>query len=341
MFLLKICLLYSDGDYNEVVPYDCIGRNTFLKDIKMSLLRMNHEVIEINSDKDLLQNLLKIKDDIDLVFNIADEGINLNTQLEPHVPALMDVLGIKYTGSNYISLANCLDKVIAKRIVFSENILTPKYLVFDNEIISNKINLPDLEFPLIVKPSREDGSVGIKNDSVVTNFDDLIKKVNNIIKKYNQPALVEEYIDGREISVGVLGHDDNLKVLSTLEILYNMGDEQNNIFSYECKWDKNDELFKSTPYKCPAKIDSKLELKIVNIAKKVYQLMGLKDYGRIDFRLDKDNNPYFIEANPNPDLTNGDILSMMAKKANLSYDDLINFIINSALNDIESMLCTS
>lgn len=333
MVILKILLLYSEGDFKAAFPNDYEGRSNFVDSVYDALVRLGHDVIKLNADSSMFNNLSKFRNDVELVFNIADEGINLNTQLEPHIPAMLDILNIKYTGSDYICLANCLDKVRTKQIMVANGIRTPKFIFIDHEIDDdNIININDLNYPLIIKPSKEDGSVGIKNDAVVDTKEKLIAKVNYTLRTYKQPVLVEEYIDGNDISVGIIG-SNKLIVLPLREIIFKLKEDNYNILSYDSKWIDNSDYDIGTIPRCPAQISDKLKTEIINMAIKAYRLMNVKDYARIDFRVDKNNVPLILEINPNPDISYEGVMHRMADKINLSYDDMIKKILDSAMGN--------
>lgn len=286
-----------------------------------------HEVKIISLQDNLYQIIRSEKPD--LIFNLADDGFYNDPNLEPHVPALLDILKIPYTGNNYFTLALCQNKARAKEIMSFYGILTPKWQVFNN--FNRKLN-PNLRFPLIVKPVKADGSIGIKERSVVYNEEQLRDQVSHILDIYKQEALVEEYIDGREFNVGLIGNQ-RVVVLPISEIDFS-GLPKNfpKIVSYRAKWVKQSLVFKRTPVICPAVIDEKLANEIREIAKKCYKIFGCRGYARIDFRYsENEKKNYVLEVNPNPDISEDAGLAKAAKVAGLSYQDLILKIVNLAL----------
>lgn len=329
---MNIALLYTnDAEVaNEETLIDIEGRmsDDHIIEINKSLKVYGYDTIVVHVNLDMFENLRKMKDDIDVVFNLCDDGFFSKSLMEPHVPAMLDILGIPYTGSGYKTLATCLDKARTKEILQANKIPTPKFQVFD----SMKVRLDKkLRFPLFVKPVKEDASIGIKKDSIVNNEEELMRRVFIILDMYKQPALVEEYIDGREANVGIIG-TKYPKVLPVSEIIFDeLSDELPNICTYSAKWKEESDYFKNTPPKCPAEMDEKLAKKIRKIALKAYKLMGCEDYGRVDFRIDKKGNPYVLEVNPNPDISFDAGLARMAKASGKSYADLIDFIVKSAM----------
>jgi D-alanine-D-alanine ligase len=226
------------------------------------------------------------------------------------------LMGVPYTGAPALCLANCQNKVLAKRLLKANGIKTPDFTYFYTETKSYKHNLT---FPLIVKPSFQDASVGIENESIVHNQKELNERVNYVLKHFNPPVLVEEFIDGRELNVAVVG-DKKLKVLPISEIDFKrMPDHLHNIVSYQAKWDPYHEAYHKTIPICPAKLPKKVEEKAKDIALKAFRVMECRDYARVDMRLAKNKELYVLEVNPNPDLTEGAGFMRSAEHAGLSY----------------------
>lgn len=327
---MRIGLIYRQerSDLGDIYPQDAVGReDDYNFDLIAQILRsFNFEVVKIDIGDDPIAALKQA--DIDLAFNLCEEGIKGRVGLEPHIPALLDVLQIPYTGSDYNCIATCTDKVRAKEILSYYKVRTPKFQVFRTGL--EKLN-KKLTFPRFVKPAFEDGSIGIREDSVVHNEEELFKKIDAVHKTYKQPALVEEYIDGREISVGVIGNKQKI-VLPPYEVCFeNYPDKKPKIYSYEAKWMADTFEFKNTPIKCPAELPKSVEASMKRTALKVYDILQLHDYARIDFRIDKRGIPYILEVNPNPDISEVGELTKMFEVMGLSYDQAIYLIIKSAL----------
>jgi D-alanine-D-alanine ligase len=247
---------------------------------------------------------------------------------------MLELLNIPYTGSGPLTLATCINKVRVKEILMHHGILTPNYQVFYSR---NKKLDPELKFPLIVKPVCMDNSIGITNDSVVNNEEELRSRVGYILRTYDQPALVEEFIDGKEITVGVLGNGRTALVLPPSEVLFQNWAEENKVYSYEAKWLKETDSWKNVSVACPAELPKYQEYRIKRIALQVYDILGCRDYGRIDFRLSKEGVPYVLELNPNPGISPAideqpDFIPYAANKAGMTYNDLILKIFNEALD---------
>jgi D-alanine-D-alanine ligase len=272
---------------------------------------------------------------IDVAFNVC-ERFNGSSLFEPHIASMLELLDIPYTGSGPLTLATCINKVRVKEILMHHGILTPNYQVFYSR---NKKLDPELKFPLIVKPSCMDNSIGITKDSVVHNEEELRSKVGYILRTYDQPALVEEFIDGREITVGILGNGRNATIFPPSEVIYDKWPENvDKIYSYEAKWQKETDAWNGLYIQCPSELPKYQESRIKRTALQVYTILGCRDYGRIDFRLSNEGVPYVLEMNPNPGISpvmeegeQPDFMPLAATKSGISYSDLIIRIFEEAL----------
>lgn len=278
----------------------------------------------------LAQTLVELqKNDVDLFFNVC-ERINNSNLMKPHAAAILDSLQIPYTGSNPLTLDLCIDKITVKKLLSYHNIPTPKWdyaYTLDDEISEA------LRYPLIVKPGNADNSIGIMNESVVTNKEELQKQLKKMIVDFGRPALVEEYIEGDEYDVSILGNDESdLRVLPlSRSIFKNLPSGYWHIYTYEAKWQDNP-IYKNIIIQRPLKnISKKLETLITEIALDTYNLLGCRDYGRVEIRVDEDDNPYVLELNSNPSLTVNACLPSAANLIDMNYGDLLEEIIEMAI----------
>ncbi len=281
--------------------------------------------LNIKDDIEILLNDIK-KNKPDVIFNFI-ELYRENPRLEMNVVGLLELLGIPYTGATPIALANCQNKVLTKRMLNATGINTPKFIVVKKP--AKRYN-KGLKYPMIVKPAFEDASVGIENDSIVESSRQLNERVEYVLNNFMQPALVEEFIEGRELNVAILG-DKNPFALPISEIDFtSMPDYLHNIVSYQAKWDPNHEAYhKTIPY-CPADLPSSIEKKAKDIAVSAFKTMMCRDYARIDMRLNKNNEFYVLEVNPNPDLTESAGFMRSAEAAGFSYEQTLKKLINLA-----------
>ena len=268
--------------------------------------------------------------EVDLVFNVS-EKINNSHDLKPHVAALLEGMQIPYTGSDAFTLNMCMDKIAVKKLLTYHNIPTPKW---DYMYELNDDLRDDLKFPLIVKPAASDSSLGITNQSVVTNKKELHQQIKRVILKMRQPVIIEEYIDGDEYDVSILGNTErDFQVLPlTRSIFKNMPDGYWHIYTYEAKWLKHPAYQHIVLQRPPKNVNRKLEALITEIALDTYSIFDCHDYGRVEVRIDKDNNPYVLELNPNPSLASNMDIPEVAKFLNMDYGNLIEEIIYLAVN---------
>ncbi len=255
-------------------------------------------VLPVYNARRFINDILNLK--TDLIYNFC-EMVELESQEEVFAAGLFELVKVPYTGAPPMTLGLCLDKAKTKIILSHYGIPTAKFDLFNESIDGcKKINL---RFPVIVKPVHEDASAGINEKSVVYDRKELEERVEYIIKMFKQPALVEEFIDGREVNVAILGNNPPV-VLPISEIDFShLPSHLPKIVSYEAKWIPNTDYYEKTIPICPAPLEPELERKIKDIALSCYKIMGCRDYARVDMRIDKEGNPYVLEVNPNPDLS--------------------------------------
>ena len=260
---------------------------------------------------------------VDIVFNIA-EGIQGRGR-EAQVPAILDFFRVPYTGSDETTLCIALDKALTKRLLATYHIRTPKYRIITKE--QRKLN-GKFKFPVIVKPNAEGSSKGIFDVSIVADIQQLRDLTTRNIQLYKQDMLVEEYIDGREFTVGILGNGEEMNVFPPMEIVYLNKQNKYNIYSFNVKKDYK----RLIRYECPAAISEEIEAEMTKMAGKIYNILECKDFARIDFRLSADGKPYFIEINPLPGLAPGySDFPMIAEFNGIDYESLVSSVLNSAL----------
>jgi D-alanine-D-alanine ligase len=282
---------------------------------------------------------LNIKDDLftfikdyeknkpDVVFNLV-ELYKDQPKLEMHFTGLLELFGVAYTGAPPMALGTCQNKTLTKRIISSLGIRTPKFRLIKD--LSQSFRL-GLHYPLIVKPAWEDASVGIDNNSIVYNIKELKKRIEYVFNSFRQPALVEEFIVGRELNVAVFG-DKELEPLPISEIDFSqMPSNLHPIVSFQAKWDPFHEAYHKTIPICPANLPKEIEKEAKEIAIKCFRAVGVRDYARVDMRLSaEDNLLYVLEVNPNPDLQEGAGFMRSAHYAGYSYSKMLKMIVDLA-----------
>lgn len=286
------------------------GHQAFL----IALSHIENDLIQISSLKP------------DLIFNLC-EGYRGKARHEMFIAGLWELLGIPYSGNSPLTLGLAQNKVLTKRLLDSKRIPTPAYQVYRSVPESTY-----LTFPLIAKPACEDASLGITQKAVLADFNQLKERVTYLLKKYRQPVLVEQFISGREFNVSILGCNP-ARVLAISEIDFSGIDPScQKITSYEAKWLKDHPLYKSTPAVCPAVLSPSLQHKLQDAALMTYQVLGGRDYGRVDFRVDNNDHIFVLEFNPNPDISLDAGYSNALRTAGMKYADFVEYIINQTMS---------
>ncbi len=286
--------------------------------IAAALRAKGHAVSELGDGREFIEKLLASPPD--LVFNIA-EGLGVGRSREARVPAVCEMLGVPYTGSDPLTLAAALDKDVARRLVASAGVKTPPGVLFWQGMPDSAFSL---SFPAIVKPAWEGSSKGIRDKCIVHSVRELVA-VGEQVLAYRQPMLVEQFIDGDELTVGVIGNDPP-HILGVMRVIPNQTDRPF-VYSLEVKRDFRNQV----RYECPARLAPDVLTAVEEAALTAYRILGCRDVARIDFRL-RDGIPYFIEANPLPGLNpESSDLVIMANLVGVSHAELIGMILDAAL----------
>lgn len=350
---LKVGLTYNIKKISEVAEADFSGEKKYVDEnllsnysnrlsdiyaewddvetisaVEHAISLAGHEVVRIEADENSFERLRNQKPDI--VFNMA-EGFG-GASRESHIPAILEMLNIPYTASDPITIGNCHDKSRCKEILSYYGIPTPEFFVTDSAVNGHR----KLKFPAFVKPLHEGSSKGIYNSSLVYTKNELNTEITRIKKNYSQPSIIEEYLDGREFTVALLGNGNNVRVLPVIEInLNSLPEDFPRIYSYEVKWFFDTRENKLDIFRCPADISDNLRLKIETICLDAYRALRIRDWARMDVRCDAKGNPYIIEINPLPGiLPNPDDNSCFpkaAREAGMDYNTLIQTVLNLAI----------
>ena len=267
----------------------------------------------------------------DLVFNLTESYAGDDT-MEMNVAAYMDLIGLPYTGAGPHASFLAQDKATAKKMFAFHGIRTP---YFATAYRGNIDHAHDVKFPLIVKPQLEDGSIGIDAAAVVNGVKELMERVQYVQNEFDSPALIEEYIEGREIYAAILGSYERTEVLPLVELdLSQLPEGVPRIASRDVKFERDSHAYKVTKSAIVENLDEETTQKLSDTAIAAYRAVKLRDYGRIDMRLTADGEVYVIEANPNPWLSSKHEFAMAAKKSGRSYTELIKNIVELALERI-------
>ena len=265
----------------------------------------------------------------DLFFNLVESYAG-DDMKEMHVAAYLDLLGRAYTGAGPEAMYLAGDKALAKKIFEFHGVRTPFFAAVYRGTLEHS---DDIKFPLIVKPTSEDASIGIDRNSVVDSVKELMQRIQYVQEEFDSPALIEEYIEGREIYGAILGNEDP-EVLPLVELdLSGLPAGMPRVAGTEVKWDKDSEAYKSTKSAPVEDLDEETTELLRHTALAAYQALKLRDYARIDMRLTSKGEVYVIEANPNPWLSSNSEFYMAAKKSGRSYAAMISEIVDLARSD--------
>ncbi len=261
-----------------------------------------------------------------VVFNLCESfrGSNL---AHMNMPALLELLGVAYTGSGPLTCGMTTHKSLTRALLTGLGLPTPQgYEVARGARFENR-----LEWPVIVKPAFEDASVGIDEASVVSDDAALRARIAYVHERYAQAAVVEQFIDGREVNAAVIGNDPRIP-LPLSEIVFTYPPGKPRVVGYRSKWVHDSFEYKNTNGVCPAPLDEPTTKRIQALAVAACQATGCRDYARVDFRLDNQNRPWILEVNANPDITDGAGLARAARNSTHGYDGLIRIIIEETLS---------
>jgi D-alanine-D-alanine ligase len=336
MKTLKIILLFDLSVQLKPDEYDSYWNMPDWKtekDVKTALENLGHTVVPFGIFNDIEAFLQTVKSEKpDLVFNMS-EAFGGHRSLEPNVTALMQMVGVPFTGAGPMSLQMCKDKGLTKVILNYHQIKTPEFLVIKktkNIKLLNLKSLKDFKYPAFVKPLQLESSEGISQSSYVENEKQALVRIKFIHEKHDVDAIIEEFVDGREVYVSILGNE-KLVAFPPRELFFKqVPDNEPKFATYNSKWNQ--------AYRKKWGIDSgwavdfpeHIQKKIISECKKIYHLLNMQGFGRIDLRI-KNEDVYFIEANPNPSIAKKEDYALSAHKAGVEYDDLIAKIVSLSL----------
>jgi D-alanine-D-alanine ligase len=327
---LQITVLVDAAEITSDDPYfeDHPKVPTTEHNVIGALRNLGYEVSILGAISDIgtiVKTLTKQK--LDLVFNLT-ESFEGDRRMDKNIAALLEMIGVPFTGAGTTGLILCRDKRLCKELLSLHKIRVPRFfsLPQGHRIPSAKT----IRYPLVVKPALEDSSEGISNASLVSNVSELQERTRYMHERWEQPAIAEEYIEGRELYVSILGNK-RLTVLPPRECSFDSDSGAGpQLATYRVKW--NEQYREKWNIKFGfAELDQTTVKNIGHVCKKVFRVLQLRDYGRIDLRLTNDNKVVILEANPNPDLAYGEEVAEAAEYSGLSYEEFIDRILHIAL----------
>jgi D-alanine-D-alanine ligase len=296
-------------------------------EVAEALVKLGHDPVKHELDGTPKSLLALARLECDLVFNLTESFADDDTA-DFKIAGFLELIGKRYTGSGTHGLMLAQDKAIAKKIFAFHGVRTP---VFAKSFRGRLDFSHDLQFPVIVKPAREDGSIGIEFSAVVSSIRELMERMDWLHTNFDSPVLIEEYIEGREMYVGVLGND-NPEALPVVELdLSKLPDGTPRIAAAEVKWGKGTKAYRDTKSAVATDLSDETVKALQQTAVAAYQALELRDYGRVDMRLAPDGRVFVIEVNPNPWLSSKAEFAMAARKAGRTYSQLVEEIVELAM----------
>jgi D-alanine-D-alanine ligase len=322
---MKIVVAHAADETVELPRGRTRARKTDVQEVALVLRRAGHEVsgLAVDGTPECLRALAQLQ--ADLIFNLVESFGDDNSK-EPHVAAYYDLLGFPYTGSGPRGLTLAMDKALTKKVLAFHGVTSPDFAVFSRGKLDRDAH--DIRFPVIVKPLREDGSIGIGFDALVNNIKELMERIDALTAEFEGPIMLEQYIAGREIYMGVLGNAPP-EVLPPVELdLSHLPKGTPRIAGAEVKWSEGTRAYRGSKVRVP-KLPEPVLKTMERFALAAFQALGLRDYARIDFRLAQDK-VYLIEANPNPYLHSGAEFIFGARAAGRTHPQTIVEIVEVA-----------
>jgi D-alanine-D-alanine ligase len=326
---LRILLLFDGTYYPDPAKYDEFWEMPTWKteaDVRRALLALGHEVVPfgIHDELEILTDTLR-NGGFDLVFNLC-EAFRNERRLEPNVVSLMEMLGTRYSGCTSMGLRLCKDKGLTKEILGYHRLRTPKFLVAKRSRPPR--NLRHIEYPAFIKPLQLESSEGISQYSFAPTEKDAVNRMKYVHERLGVDAIIEEYIEGRELYVSILGNE-KLTVMPIRELLFREVPEGEPKFAtFKAKWSEDYRKRWGISSDYAQGLEPALEARILETCKRIYRHLKMRGYGRIDLRVKANGEIYFIEANPNPSIAADEDFALSAAKAGIPYEELIAKILS-------------
>ena len=330
----QIVVVLGDPVQRDVIKPDAVfdGDDLYtINELKRALVSLEEfRFVYLDSHRQLMKDLQKNKDKTDFVLNLCDEGFNNDPTRELHVPALLEMLDIPYSGGNPQCLAYCYDKSLVRGVAQEMDIPVPQAFLINPED-TNYYELP-INFPVIVKPNFGDSSYGITQENVCGDIPSLQAAISNVRVRfgYSKPILVEQFLTGKDLSVGIIGNPpEAYQILPIIEEDYSsLPPDLPHVCGYEAKW------LPDSPYwgiqSIPANLPAETERFLVASCISLFERLGCRDYARFDWRMDENMTPRLLEVNPNPGWCWDGHLAKMAKLAGIEYPEMLHQILLAA-----------
>lgn len=311
----------------KVVVLHDAERDEVVDEVSAAVRSVGYEALTLAFDDDVVGVATRLRDEApDLVFNLT-ESFAGKSALDSGIASLLNLLHLRYTGSSHSGLLLAGDKVLAKRILSFHRIRTPEFAALHRGALENA---DALQFPVIVKPPQEDASIGISSSSVARDLNELLACMDEIQRRHRGPILVERFIEGREFYVGVLGNEE-AEALPPAELdmsAFPAGVPK--VATWNAKWEEEHEEFSGCTTVFREDLDAEVADRMQRAAVESFRALRLRDYARVDLRLDESGEPFVLEVNPNCYLARGEVFADAAERAGLSYEALVARILELA-----------
>lgn len=300
-------------------------------DVRNALFNLGHDVTIVPVRDDITPVRQTVNEwEPDIAFNLIEAFADIGT-LDYYVVSYLDMLGVPYTGCNPRGLMLARDKALSKKLLTYHRIPVPKFTVFKSGRKIRPQQTSKLPFPMIVKSTVEQGSVGISQASLVNDPEELTERVEHILSTTEGDAIAEQYIDGRELYVTVIGND-RLQVLPVRELVFdNIDDKMHRIATYSVKWNEKYRERWGIDYQFARNLPANVPEAIAKLAKRVYRILDISGYARLDLRLNAEGKIYVLEANPNAAVSSIDDVAFSAERAGMIYEQLVQRLLNLGL----------
>ncbi len=300
-------------------------------DVKQALLKLGHDVQIVGVDDDIAPVRTVIEEwQPQIAYNLL-EAFADNGAMDYYIVSYLEMHNVPYTGCNPRGMLLSRDKALSKKLLTYHRIRVPKFKEFPNGRKVFKSKVEKLPYPMIVKSLTEQGSVGIAQASYVSNADELVERVKQVHDITNDDAIAEQYIDGRELYVTVIGNN-RLEVLPIRELVFDkIDDNMHRIATYNVKWNEAYRKRWGIEYQFARSLPAGISDKVIKVAKRIYKILDLSCYARLDLRLTAQGKLYVLEANPNAAIAANDDVAYAAEKAGMEYEQLIQRILNLGL----------
>ena len=290
--------------------------------VKRAVVEAGHRALAVKMTPSSFTKLREMK--LNAIINLCQDHVRQKGYLEPHVSAMLDLLDVPYTGSNYLTIATSLDKIRSKELLVYHGLPTPHFAVLT---LPERPFVPPFQGKLFLKPAYQDGSIGIDRDSVVETEKQYKLKLANLIRQFKEPIIVEQYLPGREFIIEIVGNRKP-EVLPIAERLFLAGVP---FVTSEGRWNPQSAQYGAVSLQCPADLTPTLRKRLERLALRAYQVLGCRDYAKVDIRCNARGKPFILEVNPHQDMGDSSELALIWQQSGKTYAQLVDKLLSLAM----------